>query len=106
MVFRANYTIFQITQHEMQWRAVKSKCERSLECQGVLPDEALNCVNNCTSPVCFQEVYGSNPLEDGEIDTQRAHEFAACNRREMRLLEVMFLLMFFRICVIFVMICR
>jgi len=46
----------------------------------LIPDEAMNCVNKCTSESCFSEVY-YEPLEDGEIDQDRARLFVACLRK-------------------------
>jgi hypothetical protein len=64
----------------------------------MVTEEAMNCVNNCTSPLCFQvsdiacfslslsdrleEVYGAMPLEDGEVDERRNRLFTSCLRRE------------------------
>jgi hypothetical protein len=65
------------------WKNKRQACER-LNCNQYLPDESMNCVNNCTSPACFQEIYASNPLEDGEIDDRRSRDFTSCLRRESR----------------------
>lgn len=43
-----------------------SVCESSV-CSHLLRDETMNCVNNCTSPVCYADVYGREPLEDGVV---------------------------------------
>lgn len=40
----------------------------------------MNCVNKCTSESCFSEVY-NEPLEDGEVDQERARLFVACLRK-------------------------
>ena len=40
----------------------------------LIPEENMNCVNQCTSPHCFGEIYGEDkggPLEDGEVDYDR-----------------------------------
>lgn len=57
-------------------------------CHGVcrsrdFPEESGNCVAACLSPACFQQVYGTSPLEDGEIDWTRAREFDHCSRLEI-----------------------
>ena len=47
----------------------------------------MNCVNLCTSPMCFEEVYGESnggALEDGEIDLDRKRKFETCLRKEER----------------------
>ena len=46
------------------WKAKKAVCEKTA-CSKFLPDENYNCVNDCTSPLCFAEVYAGNLLEDG-----------------------------------------
>jgi hypothetical protein len=45
-------------------------------------DEA--CVPRCVSPRCFDTVYGTEPLEDGEIDVVRAALYNRCVGKEMR----------------------
>lgn len=54
-------------------------------CVGMIPEESMNCVQLCISPACYQEVYGDVPLEDGEIDIDRARQFEVCVKEEMRL---------------------
>jgi hypothetical protein len=48
------------------WKAKQTVCETSV-CQHLYKDENMNCVNNCTSPSCYDEIYGTEPLEDGEF---------------------------------------
>lgn len=64
------------------WKKKKSVCERSSECVEKIPDESQNCVNKCTSKACYDAVYAAEPLEDGEIDTERMSKFTNCLRRE------------------------
>lgn len=71
-----------IVQFERETKTKKSMCER-VTCQSLPADENMNCVNECTSPKCFKQVYGEEPLEDGEIDTKRAREFNQCVRLEI-----------------------
>ena len=68
------------------WRARRRDCEKlCYEPDGVLPrDEAQNCANRCTSHACFEEVYGADPLEDGEVDSARSRGYTACLTREQR----------------------
>eukprot|EP00981_Chlorochromonas_danica_P008220 scaffold2066_cov229-Ochromonas_danica.AAC.4 len=65
------------------WKAKKSKCEKQ-ECVHLIPEEAYNCVNQCTSQKCFADIYGREPLEDGEIDNARSRAFVICLRDEVR----------------------
>jgi hypothetical protein len=68
------------------WKAKKVNCEKTT-CAGMVLEESYNCVNKCTSDLCFAEVYGAMPLEDGEIDHPRSRSFANCARKEQRELQ-------------------
>ncbi|KAG5627227.1 hypothetical protein H5410_012445 [Solanum commersonii] len=37
-----------------------------------------NCALQCLSPVCYERVYQSDPLEEGEKDTVRSQEYKYC----------------------------
>lgn len=50
----------------------------------VPPEESMNCINLCISPVCYEKVYNIHPLEDGEIDLDRFQAFDDCAQEEMR----------------------
>jgi hypothetical protein len=65
------------------WRTRKIKCEKS-DCAHLVPDEASNCVNQCTSRKCYEEIYSETPLEDGEIDNLRSRAYVACLREEAK----------------------
>lgn len=65
------------------WKDVKSRCELQT-CGQMIPAEAYNCVNECISPKCYDEVYKDNPLEDGEIDLVREKLFVTCLRNEQK----------------------
>lgn len=69
------------------WTAKKKECEKQA-CSHLVPDEAYNCVYECTSPDCFKEIYGAEPLEDGEIDSVRYRQFTSCLRKEQRMSKV------------------
>jgi hypothetical protein len=66
---------------DRQLKTRKAKCEIE-ECGHMVPEESYNCVNKCTSSKCFEEIYASNPLEDGEIDYDRERRFTSCLRKE------------------------
>jgi hypothetical protein len=66
------------------WKVRKSICEKSPECTLKPLDESQNCINKCVSRTCFDFIYAAEPLEDGEIDTDRAHKFTNCLRKEER----------------------
>ena len=64
------------------WQARKQNCEQSTECRDIPAAESMNCVNRCLSPVCYEKIYASEPLEDGEIDRKRERKFTDCVRQE------------------------
>lgn len=70
------------------WKDKKKSCE-SVSCAGFVPDEAMNCVNNCTSAECYTAVYAASPLEDGEIDSKRSREFIQCLRKAFKVRPLM-----------------
>ncbi len=43
-----------------------------------------NCVLKCVSTRCYDNVYGGDPLEEGEIDVARGRTFRSCARTELR----------------------
>ena len=63
------------------WQSRKTQCEDTT-CIHLLPEEAYNCVNNCTSPSCYDAIYAQSPLEDGEVDYERNRQFTTCVRKE------------------------
>ena len=71
------------TKQDKVWKDRRTKCQKQT-CIQFIPEEAYNCVNNCTSSTCFDEVYGDMPLEDGEIDKERSRKFTNCLRKEVK----------------------
>ena len=63
--------------------AHRRQCE-TVQCVDVVDDYKENCVLNCTSPECYEEVYAAEELEPGEIDTKRQRAFNACIQRIAR----------------------
>mmetsp|Transcript_8047 Transcript_8047/g.11630 ORF Transcript_8047/g.11630 Transcript_8047/m.11630 type:complete len:151 (+) Transcript_8047:124-576(+) len=62
----------------------KVQCERE-NCGELLPEENSNCVLECLSLKCYQEIYGElEALEDGEIDVQRWRQFETCAKDQRR----------------------
>ncbi len=66
------------------WKVRKANCEKIAECTAKPPEESQNCINKCVSQLCYDSVYAAEPLEDGEIDTDRMHKFTSCLRKEER----------------------
>ena len=71
----------------MRWDCQNRSEQYSDDCSVMIPEESLNCVNQCISPVCYTEVYGELPLEDGQVDIPRAKAFEACVQEELRVLR-------------------
>ena len=65
------------------WRTKRRECLESEKCKLIHKDENDNCVNKCTSLSCFNQVYGSEPLEPGEVDFHRWRQFTLCARKEV-----------------------
>lgn len=63
--------------------SLRFDCERTT-CKEYLPEENSMCVSHCVSKLCHEEVYGANPLEDGEVDISRARDFQKCVKDELR----------------------
>eukprot|EP00898_Chlorokybus_atmophyticus_P003109 jgi/Chlat1/379/Chrsp10S01489 len=67
--------------------ALRTACEERVSgVEACLESAAAreNCVLKCASPSCYDKVYASDPLEDGEIDSERGRAFRACARMELR----------------------
>jgi len=64
-------------------RRLRQQCETQV-CNAYITEENLNCISMCLSPACFQTVYGNEPLEDGELDFERAKLFDECFLEESR----------------------
>jgi len=64
----------------------KKEMECRIKCDAKLEEEmspsATICVQTCTSPECYQVIYASYVLEEGEVD-QRADSFKSCVYREI-----------------------
>ncbi|GMN48548.1 hypothetical protein TIFTF001_017724 [Ficus carica] len=43
-----------------------------------------NCALRCLSPICYEIIYESDPLEEGEKDLVRGQEFKYCLHKERR----------------------
>mmetsp|Transcript_34019 Transcript_34019/g.105275 ORF Transcript_34019/g.105275 Transcript_34019/m.105275 type:complete len:108 (+) Transcript_34019:843-1166(+) len=66
---------------DRQFRQKKKQCEQTA-CPSLPADANANCVHACVSQTCYDEIYGEEPLEDGEVDSKRARAFSSCVRRE------------------------
>ena len=62
---------------DKKYRTAKQRCEMSSECQGIFGVDHTKCVRICISETCYNELYGEDPLEEGEIDV-RLNSFKGC----------------------------
>ena len=68
-------------------KAKRAECEEELRDDPSCAVSAIdmdNCVLRCVSPTCYANVYGSDPLEEGEVDVARGRTFRSCARGELR----------------------
>lgn len=68
----------------LQIRRARHSCQPVLQtCSAEQRGEdPQNCLNQCISSTCFDQVYRSEPLELGEVDYHRAKLFTNCVYRE------------------------
>uniref|UniRef100_A0A146KP62 Uncharacterized protein n=3 Tax=Lygus hesperus TaxID=30085 RepID=A0A146KP62_LYGHE len=63
--------------NEMAFREYEAACEQNPTCALQKALARLKCVRECISPVCYQQIYYQDQLEDGEIDV-RLNSFKGC----------------------------
>ena len=70
---------------ERQIKQRKDNCE-TFSCKQYqnVKDEGMNCVYACVSQSCYNEIYATEPLEDGEIDSFRAAKYVKCTHSELQ----------------------
>lgn len=73
---------------DYEMNKLKETCNKNTCNHIKYTEEAQNCINSCMSLLCYEEIYGNNPLEDGEIDLIRQRLFQTCVRKEIRVLIV------------------
>lgn len=77
------------------WNSLRRQCETGFCKQFIEAGRAVgedidikhSCLDYCQAPRCYEQVYGAEPLEAGEIDRDRALQFTICTRqfeRELR----------------------
>ena len=47
-----------------------------------------NCILRCVSNTCYGNIYGDDPLEEGEVDVVRGRTFRSCARNEVRNIKI------------------
>ena len=69
---------------QQQIHGTRLWCELDQSCAPLIPEESMNCIHRCVSVRCFNEVYGKEQLEPGEIDLPRAEAFEDCVAAELK----------------------
>ncbi|KDR11698.1 uncharacterized protein LOC110836848 [Zootermopsis nevadensis] len=65
------------SKNEMAFREFESACKQSPTCAQMSGITRVRCVRECISPSCYQDIYQSDQLEEGEIDV-RLNSFKGC----------------------------
>uniref|UniRef100_A0A6U4UP22 Uncharacterized protein n=1 Tax=Hemiselmis andersenii TaxID=464988 RepID=A0A6U4UP22_HEMAN len=68
---------------DQDMRLKRIDCERT-QCRGMQGEARSTCTYQCMSPACFSEVYAHDELEEGEVDTERARQYAFCFKKAFR----------------------
>nr|GMC80115.1 Protein OS-9 like [Ipomoea batatas] len=86
-------------QQEMEIWEKKNKCYADIE-SGLWGEKCKtsmvakeNCALQCLSPVCYELIYESDPLEEGEKDTVRSQEYKYCMHKYNSYYLVFFMLL-------------
>lgn len=65
------------SKNELAFREFESACEQSATCAQLSGITRVKCIRECISPSCYQDIYQTDQLEDGEIDV-RLNSFKGC----------------------------
>jgi hypothetical protein len=70
--------------YQRQINRIRRDCED--DCLQVyhVQEEAMNCILQCVSPDCFQDLFQDGPLEPGEIQTEKALQLQSCAKEELK----------------------
>eukprot|EP00243_Klebsormidium_subtile_P004886 TRINITY_DN19097_c0_g1_i1.p1 TRINITY_DN19097_c0_g1~~TRINITY_DN19097_c0_g1_i1.p1 ORF type:complete len:122 (+),score=18.82 TRINITY_DN19097_c0_g1_i1:373-738(+) len=69
-------------------RLLRDDCELSIQrtggpCMASSIDKE-NCILRCINPECYEQVYGLDSLEEGEVDARRGKDFRMCVRKALK----------------------
>lgn len=63
---------------DKRYKTARQRCEvGDTRCQGLWGPEHTRCIRLCMSEFCYNELYGEDELEEGEIDV-RLNSFKGC----------------------------
>ncbi|XP_073980151.1 uncharacterized protein isoform X1 [Rhodnius prolixus] len=71
------YPYKETNKNEMAFREYEAVCEQNPACSLKKSLARVKCIRECISPVCYQQIYYHDQLEDGEIDV-RLNSFKGC----------------------------
>ncbi|RYG54713.1 DUF4787 domain-containing protein [archaeon] len=69
-----------VSSEGVAWAGVRSSCSLSV-CAAIPALEREVCIAYCTSPACYQVVYGEDALLPGEVDPRREKAYRSCLQR-------------------------
>ncbi|KAK6167908.1 hypothetical protein SNE40_021834 [Patella caerulea] len=72
---------FKKKRDDKKYKYAKQRAEVLPECQGLFGLEHTKCLRKAISPRCYNELYGADELEEGEIDV-RFNSFKGCLSQE------------------------
>lgn len=62
---------------DKRYKSSRQRCEMESDCQGLWGVVHTKCIRKCMSEFCYNELYGDDELEEGEIDV-RLNSFKGC----------------------------
>ncbi|GAQ88219.1 hypothetical protein KFL_004100070 [Klebsormidium nitens] len=69
-------------------RLLRDDCELSIQRTGgpcmTSSINKENCILRCMNPECYEQVYGLDSLEEGEVDARRGKDFRMCVRKALK----------------------
>ncbi|XP_053952627.1 uncharacterized protein LOC128859662 [Anastrepha ludens] len=71
------YAYKETSKNEIIYHEFETSCERNTLCENLEGVVKKSCVRRCISYTCYQDIYGFDDLEEGEIDV-RLNSFKGC----------------------------
>ncbi|XP_017037464.1 uncharacterized protein [Drosophila kikkawai] len=73
------YAYKETSKNEITYHELEVSCDQHVKCVNLSPVGVakINCIRQCISPSCYQDIYAFNELEEGEIDA-RLNSFKGC----------------------------
>jgi len=62
---------------DKRYKSLRQRCEMEGNCHGIWGVENTKCIRKCMSKFCYNELYGADELEEGEIDV-KLNSFKGC----------------------------